>query len=72
MTTHPELKEMNFDGEILHRVGCRNCNGGDWLVFTNGKGKFIGYCFCGHKIEIAKAELKNEPDQQPISLRMVI
>jgi len=42
------------------------------MVFTNGKGKFVGYCFCGHKIEIAKAELKNKPDEQPIPLRMIL
>ena len=70
--TNPELKEINYDGETLHRVGCRACGGGDWLVFTNGKGKFVGYCFCGHKIEIAKAELTKEPNQQPIPLRMII
>ena len=55
--TNPELKDINYDGETLHRVGCRACGGGDWFIFTNGKGKFVGYCFCGHKIEIAKAEL---------------
>ena len=68
----PELKEINFDGKTFHRVGCRNCGGGDWLVFTDGKSRFIGYCFCGHKIEIGKAELTNKPDEKPISLRMVI
>ena len=53
----PDLKEINFEGETFHRVGCRNCGGGGWLVFTDGKKRFIAYCFCGHKIEIAKNEL---------------
>ena len=72
MPTNPELKEMTFEGKAFFRVGCRNCGGGDWLVFTDGKGQFIGYCFCGHKIDICKAELTDKPDEKPIPLRMVI
>ena len=70
--TNPELKTLNYEGETLHRVGCRNCGGGDWIVFTDGKGKFIGYCDCGYKINIAKAELKNKPDEPVIQLRNII
>ena len=72
MSVNSDLKEMEFDGKLFHRVGCRNCGGADWIIFTDGKKNFIGYCLCGYKIEIGKAELKTEPDQKPIDMRMVV
>lgn len=69
--TDPELKTITHEGELLHRVGCRNCGSGDWIIFTNGKNKFVGYCPCGYKIEIGKAELKSEPDQKAIDMRFI-
>ena len=72
MPTNPDLKEMNFEGKAFYRVGCRNCGGGDWLIFTDGIDDFIAYCHCGHKINLHRPELKNKPDEQPEPLRMIL
>ena len=63
-----ELKSIIHEGETLHKIGCRKCGGGDWIIFTDGKGKFIGSCCCGHKIEIGKGKLTSKPDIEAIPL----
>ena len=72
MSVNSDLKEMEFDGKLFHRVGCRNCGGGDWAIYTDGKDKFIAYCFCGYKIDMSKVKLQTEPYIKPIDMRMVV
>ena len=63
-----ELKRIIYEGKTLHKVGCRKCGGGDWIIFTDGKGKFVGSCLCGNKIEIGKEKLTSQPDIEAIPL----
>ena len=72
MVVNSDLKELVFDGKTFHRVGCKKCGGGDWCIFTDGRNKFVAYCFCGYKIDISKAELQKKPDTKAIDMRMVV
>ena len=63
--------ENNKIGEFFE-IGCRKCNkGGEWKIYTDGKGKFKAEHSCGH---ISNFEITNKPDtiNEVIDLRLVV
>lgn len=39
------LKELEFDGKIFHRVGCKKYDGGDWCTFIDDKENLLDIVF---------------------------
>jgi hypothetical protein len=51
-------------------IACRSCaKGGEWKLYTDGKGNFRAKHSCGH---VSKFELKDKPDPKVYSLRSFI
>ena len=58
---------LNFRGRVFWEVGCRKCGkGGDWKIFTDGEGKFVGVHSCGHQ---SNFELSKKPDVEQYDAR---
>ena len=52
----------------FHEVGCRNCGeGGNWRIFTDGKGNFNATHSCGHT---SNFKVVTKPDPETIDMRM--
>lgn len=56
----------------FYEIGCRKCGkGGDYKIFTDGKGKFKAEHFCGH-ISGFEVVIEINKKVKAIDLRMVV
>ena len=62
------MEGKTLDG--LDEVGCVKCGtGGNWEIYTDGKGKFKAKHSCGH---VSDFTIKKSPDMIAIPMKLLV
>lgn len=55
---------VTHNNKTYYQIACSKCEiATGWKIYTDGKGKYVARCECGHIVEIETKTLKRKPDE---------